>query len=136
MFDGQKCVIVVSDSLPMGMAVNAASVIALTVGKMINGIIGPDIVDGSGFRHVGITTVPIPVLKASAAALFDIRERAMGDGLFVVDFSDAAQQTRNYTDYTTLLGERQADQLTYLALGLVGAKKFVSKLTGSLALVR
>jgi hypothetical protein len=131
-----KCVIVLDDTLSGGFAVNAASVIALTIGREVDAIIGPEVLDGSGETHVGITTTPVPVLKARAEILSSIRDQAVSLGLFVVDFSDAAQQTRTYTDYTALIGTRKTDELTYLAVGLFGSKKLVNKLTGSLALLR
>lgn len=131
-----KCVIVVDDNLSVGLAVNAASVIALTIGRRVDAIIGPDILDDSGQTHIGITTTPVPVLKTSGEALSNIRQRAAAEGLFVVDFSDAAQQTRTYEDYTALIASRRAEDLTYLAVGLFGTKKLVNKLTGSLPLVR
>jgi hypothetical protein len=132
-----KCVMVIDDDLPRGLAVNAAGVLALTLGRRVESIVGPDVTDGSGSEHVGITTIPIPILKADAAQLRQIRLQA-GDleGLLVVDFTDAAQTTTTYDDYTRKIADMPTDRLAYLGVALYGPKKHVNKLTGSLPLVR
>lgn len=133
----QTCAIVIDESLPMGLAANTASVLALTIGNRAPAIIGPDIRDESGETHVGITTIPIPILRADRRAIFDIRCRANDNsGVLVVDFTDAAQTTRTYEDYTRALAKRSTDELEYLGLALYGAKKQIGRLTGSLPLLR
>lgn len=128
---------IMDEDLPHGLAVNAASVLALTLGRRIDSILGPDITDGSGITHVGITTLPIPILRASAEEVKRIRLAAGDlDGLFVVDFSDAAQSTTTYEAYTEKIGQVDTDRLEYLAVALYGSKKQVNKLTGSLPLMR
>jgi hypothetical protein len=132
-----KCVMVIDDDLPRGLAVNAAGVLALTLGRRIESIVGPDVTDGSGGNHVGITTIPIPILKAHADQLRQIRLQAAElDGLLVVDFTDAAQTTTTYDDYTEKIAGVPTDRLEYLGVALYGSKKHVNKLTGSLPLVR
>ena len=138
--DGTKTVIVVNDDLPAGLVANAAAVLALTLtlGRRIDGIVGPDLKDASGQVHAGITTVPLPVLRASDSVLRRIRGEVGGDGgvLLVVDFTDAAQQTRTYDEYTRRLAGTAGDDLSYLGLALHGPAKIVNRFTGSLPLVR
>jgi hypothetical protein len=132
-----KCVMVLDEGLPLGLAVNTAGVLALTLGREIDSIIGEDVQDASGRVHRGITTHPIPILKAAHDLIKDIRLRAGDtDGLLLVDFTDAAQTTTTYDAYTTKIGAMSSDELRYLGIALYGDKKLVNRLTGSLPLLR
>lgn len=138
MENGQaKCVMVLDEELPAGLLANTASVLALTLGRRLDSIIGPDVKDGSGSVHVGITTIPIPILKAKGEVVRDIRMRAEeADDLLVVDVTDAAQTTKTYEDYTRKIAGVPSEELKYLGVALYGNKKPVNKLTGSLPLLK
>lgn len=132
-----KCVMVLDEDLPRGLAINAAGVLALTLGRKVDSIVGPDVTDGSGNEHVGITTMPIPILRAQADQVRQIRlQCAESNGLLVVDFTDAAQTTTTYDDYTQKIAGVPTEELEYLGVALYGPKKQVNKLTGSLPLMR
>jgi hypothetical protein len=134
-----KLAIVVDAALAPGLAANTAAVLALSLGRQIDSIIGPELADASGSRHAGITTVPIPILVADAETVRQIRSRAAaqaGDGMLVVDFTDCAQRTRTYDDYARLLEAAAEDDITYLGVALHGPRKLVQRLTGSLPLMR
>lgn len=60
-----KCVLLIDSELPLGLLANTAAVLVLTIGKRVEGIIGSDVVDGSGQIHTGITTIPLPILKST-----------------------------------------------------------------------
>lgn len=133
----KKCVMVVDPGLPAGLAVNAAGVLAVTLGRRIESIVGPDVVDASGGLHAGLVDIPIPVLKAGAEALGGIRSRAVGmDGLLVVGFTDVAQTSRTYEEYTKRMAVCAPEELEYLGVALYGDKKLVNKLTGGLPLLK
>lgn len=135
--DQIKCVMVLDEELPTGLQVNTAGVLALTLGHRLDSVIGPDVVDGSGRAHVGITTIPIPILKAKGDLVRDIRLKAEGtEDLLVVDVTDAAQTTKTYDDYTRKIAAISSEGLKYLGVVLYGNKKAVNKLTGSLPLLR
>jgi hypothetical protein len=132
-----KCVMVLDEQLPVGLVVNTAAVLALTLGRRMDGLLGPDVLDGSDGVHVGITTLPIPILKADAAALKRLWKRALeSETVFVVDFTDVAQTSHTYDDYTQRIRALSADHLRYLGVALYGKKDSVNKLTGSLPLLR
>lgn len=134
-----KCVMVIDTDLPTGLIANTAAVLALTLGNKIDGIIGPTVTDGSGHPHEGITTTPIPILKGDAKKIKELRDRLYTDDfseLLVVDFSNAAQTTKNYKEYTEKIATFSANDLEYLGLALCGNKKKVNKLTGSMGLLR
>ncbi len=132
-----KCVMVIDEQLPIGLAVNTAAVLALTLGSRMEALIGPDVVDGSERVHVGITTLPIPILKSDGETLKRLWAQATASGeVFVVDFTDVAQMSHAYGDYTRRMGATLSKQLHYLGLALYGKREIVNKLTGSLPLLR
>lgn len=136
--EGQKkCVMVLDGELPIGLAVNAAGVLAVTLGRRVEEIVGPDVADGSGDRHAGLVTIPISILKAGTEAIEDIRRRALGvEGLLVVGLTDAAQTSKTYEEYEERMAASDGEDLRYLGLALHSDKKPVNKLTGSLSLLR
>ncbi len=132
-----KCVMIIDESLPAGLAVNTAGVLALTLGSKIEEIVGSNVTDGSGREHLGITTMPIPILKAKSDIVREIRLKASEeDDLMLVDFTDAAQTTKTYEDYTQKIASVPTEKLSYLGVALYGDKKRVNRLTGSLPLLR
>ena len=133
----KKCVMVLDEALPVGLAVNAAAVLAVTLGHRVEGIVGTDVVDGSADLHAGLVKIPIPVLTTDAEAIRDIRSRAgQVAGLLVVDLTDAAQASKTYDEYTRRMATVTSEDLRYLGLALHGVKKSVNKLTGGLPLLR
>ena len=133
----KKCVMVLDEELPVGLAVNTAGVLATTLGRDAEDMVGPEVLDGSGRRHAGITKVPIPILKASGEGVRDIRLRAEeAEDLLVVDFTDAAQTAKTYDEYKDKVGAVPSGRLGYLGVALYGDKKLVNKLTGSLPLLK
>ena len=132
-----KCVIVIDEQLPMPLAVNASSVLGVTLGHSIEGIIGPDVVDESGAVHLGFVRIPIPILKASAAVLKALwhQARAMSDVL-VVDLTETGQKARTYPDYQAAMASTSGEDLTYVAIALYGSRKSINRLTGNLPLLK
>jgi hypothetical protein len=133
-----KCAIVVDAALPAGLAMNAAAVLALSVGDAYGAcVLGPDVKDRDGRVHRAITAAPLPILKADGEALRGIVAKAVADPeVFVVDFTASAQAARDYGDYTRTMEATGADEHEYVGVALVGAKKAVNRLSGSLPLYR
>ncbi len=130
-----KCVMVLEEGLSSGLAVNTAGVLAFTLGRELGGIVGPSVVDGSGESHLGITTVPIPILRAGEEEIRAIRAKAGEADLLVVDFTDAAQTSKTYEQYTRKMAAVASEDLRYLGVALYGDRKAVNSLTGSLPLL-
>ncbi|EKN62907.1 DUF2000 domain-containing protein [Schinkia azotoformans] len=134
----KKCVMVIDSELPLGLIANTSAVLALTLGKKIEGIIGSVVVDGDSQTHEGITTAPIPILKGSGAMIKELRETISSNypDLFLVDFSNVAQITKNYDEYMNKIASFTSNDFEYLGIAVYGNKKHVNKLTGSLPLLR
>lgn len=133
----QKFVILLDSKLPAGLLANTAAVLALTIGRSVESIIGADVADSAGQLHKGITIIPLAILRSSSEEIVRIREQAsqMPD-LLVVDVTNAAQTTKNYDDYTKKIASLPIEQLVYLGLALYGSKKSVNRLTGNIGLLR
>lgn len=132
-----KTAIVVSNELQLGLAVNAASVLSVTLGVRIANLVGDDVTDAGGRLHPGIVTAPLPVLQAdrpTIARIVDVAVRE--DELFAVPFSSLAQSCRTYDEYVHRMSETATSDLSIVAVALVGPKKYVNRLVGSLPLLR
>jgi hypothetical protein len=135
--ESTKCVMVIDSGLPLGLSVNTAGLLGATLGRRIERIIGPDVIDASGENHTGILNVPLPILSADADTIKAIREKAMKfSELLVIDFTDTAQREVRYEDYTGKLAITPSEELKYLGIALYGPKKRVNKLVGNLPLLR
>ena len=135
--NGNKCVIIIDESLPTGLIANTAAVLAANVGRDHPEIFGPDVPDASGTVHPGMTAMAFPILRSDAEAVRDVYEKARRmEGLEICAFSNVAQTSRAYDEYTGRLASTPSDELSYLGLMLFGPKKQVNKLSSSLGLLR
>jgi len=134
---GYKCAIVVSGELPTGLAVNAASVLAVTMGHRVEGLVGPDVKDADGVVHAGIINIPLPILTAPAERLGAIvRAAAVQDETFLVDFSALAQSCRTYDEYVERMAVTATGDVASVGAGLYGPRKQINRLVGALPLLR
>ena len=135
----EKCVIVLDESLPLGLIANTAAILGITLGQKMPQIVGADTTDKTGRTHLGIITFPVPILKANAEALKMLREKLYSEDfsdLTAADFSDLAQNCKTYSEFIEKMNAAREEDLSYLGLAICGAKKKVNKLTGSLPLLR
>jgi hypothetical protein len=129
-------VIVVDDSLPPGLAANAAAVLALTLGARVPGLVGAELVDADDQRHPGLIPIGLPVLRAPRDRLAGLRASAGAAGVEVIGFPAVGQQTNDYDEVRRHVAETPAAALDFLGLALYGSKQAVRRLTGSLPLLR
>ncbi|GAB1822217.1 DUF2000 domain-containing protein [Herbidospora sp. RD11066] len=130
-----KLVMVLRDDLPPGLAVNAAAVLALSLGDALNGWLGPEGKDADGNLHPGLNTHPVPVLTATAEGLRELHDAAPEE-VTVVGFNEVARRAREYGEYLRTLAETPAAEIDYVGMVVFGPKAQVTKLTKSLALMR
>lgn len=135
----EKCVIVVDESLPVGLIANTAAILGITLGKRFPETVGVDVVDQTGRMHPGIIEFPVPILKGSGELLRMLRQKLYSadfSQVYTVDFSDVAQSCKTYQEFIDKLGAIPEEELRYLGLAFCGAKKQINKLTGNLPLLR
>jgi hypothetical protein len=132
-----KMVVVIADEAPVGVALNTAALLGVALGHHHDDVVGADTVDGSGGIHTGMCAHPIPVLRASAEQLHELRTHAVArDGVTVHDMNQVAQKARTYEQMSATLSGTKAEDVEYLGLGLYGPRQAVDSLTGSLKLYR
>lgn len=135
-----KIVMVINRELPLGLIANTAAVLGISLGKVFQSeIVGCDIHDADGHVHAGITTKTIPLLAGTKEQIKGMRDIMTADDysdVTVIDFSEIAQKCRDYESYIDILSSYRTSQLYYLGICLYGPAKKVSKLTGSLSLLR
>jgi hypothetical protein len=131
-----RCVVVVDEALPPGLAANAAAVLAVSLGAGAPDLVGADLVDAGGDHHPGLITTGLPVLRAPADELPALRTRALDAGVRVIGFPVFGQQTTDYAAFGEQLAQTPSEAVAHLGLALRGPKRAVARLTGSLPLLR
>ncbi|MBX9295637.1 DUF2000 domain-containing protein [Chromobacterium piscinae] len=134
--DDIRCAIIVDPDLPLGVIANTAAVLAMSLGKRHPELVGQDLPDARGQPRTGITTVPMPVLKAGADQLRALRAAACKAELTLVELASATRATRSYQEYAAALASTPEEEIQYQGLALCGPGKRVRQLTGSLGLLR
>lgn len=135
----EKCVMVIDENLPLGLIANTAAIMGITLRKEMPEVVGANVTDQSGNRHLGIIEFPVPILKGSPEVIKEIREKLYQpdfQDLSVVDFSDLAQGCKTYDEFIGKMADVPEDSLQYFGIAICGAKKKVNKLTGSMPLLR
>ena len=135
----KKCVAILDAELPVGVVANASTFLGLTLGKMFPDMIGQDVTDAEGNTHAGILKIPVTVLRSSKPGLKELRQklyRMEYEDLAVVDFSNISQSINVYSDFVDKVASSSDDDQTYLGIAILGNKKKVNSLTGSMPLLR
>lgn len=138
-FDASKhrCTIVIDQDLPVGLAMNAASVIGISIGRTIDNLVGPDMQSLDKVNYPGVIYSPLPVLLASGEYLHEIQNNAESDDdIYVMPFSALAQSCRTYKEYDEKISSVNSSNIDLVAIGIVGPGNKVTKMTGNLALYK
>jgi len=135
----EKCVIVIDESLPVGMIANVAVILGMSLGKERPEVVGDNVLDFNENMHHGIIQFPVPVLKGNSSILKDLMNKLFSPkfhDLVFVDFSDLAQSCKTYDEYIQKMKKSLESDLNYMGVMICGDKKKINKLTGSLPLLR
>jgi hypothetical protein len=134
---GLRCVVVVDDALPIGLAANATGMLALTLGASVPDLPGAALVDADGETHPGLIPQGLPVLRAPAERLGELRARAAAhDELGVIDFPADGQRSTDYDEVRRRVAATPGAELRYLGILIYGPRRAVGRLTGNLGLLR
>jgi len=137
--ENKKCVMLICENLPVGIIANTAAIMGITLGSKVPEIVGFDLTDKTGNKHLGIIKFPIPILKGNVKSIKTIREKLYEPDfldLITVDFSDLAQSCKTYDEFINKIKTTVEIDLNYFGIAIYGAKKKVNKLTGSIPLLR
>jgi hypothetical protein len=89
--------------------------------------------ESDGTAHPGLIPIGIPVLKATAQQLSELRQKSLAH-CDVVDFPVQGQATTDYDAFLDAVNALSGPSLQYLAIGLVGPRNRIGKLVGGFAL--
>ncbi|MCW2258340.1 hypothetical protein M2263_004431 [Providencia alcalifaciens] len=132
-----RCVIVINQNLPLGLAINAASIVGVGIGNKIKQLIGQDLISIDGIDYPGVISSSLPILKATNEMIKKIQiDCSKLEGVYFLPFSLIAQSCKNYDDYVQKLTSAQDQDIQIAAIGLVGKKSKINKLTGNLLLFK
>ncbi|GFI61168.1 hypothetical protein IMSAG049_00325 [Clostridiales bacterium] len=133
----EKCIMIIDEMLPLGLIANTAAILGITIGEKMPEIVGGDITDKNGNRHLGIIEFPVTVLRGTAERIKELRQKLSNEEeLLVVDFSDLAQSCKTYDEFREKMADASEDSLQYLGLAVCGPKKKINRFTGSMPLLR
>ena len=137
--ENKKCVIVIDETLPLGVAANTAAILGITLGMKRPDVVGPDVADREGCVHMGIIRFPVPVLRGGRETLRALRAKLFSEefaGLTVVDFSELAQGCRTYDEFVSRMSDCPGEELSYIGIAVCGGRKKIDRLTGNMPLLR
>jgi len=135
----EKCVMIIDESLPLGIIANTSAIMGISLGKEMPEIVGIDVTDKTNKKHLGIIEFPVPILKGNVEIIKTIRKKLYDpefSDLTVIDFSDLAQSCKTYEQFIEKMKTVSENELNYFGIAICGAKKKVNKLTGSMPLLR
>jgi hypothetical protein len=131
-----KWVIVVDAEQPEGRRANAVACIAAAFGARVPGLLGSDGADADGAAHPGLPWAGCSLLAGDPERLVALRARAAEEeGLLVIGMPAAAQESRVYDEYLSALAATPTGRLREVAVGLLGPRKAVERLTRRLRLL-
>ncbi len=139
MSEEKKFIMIVDESLPLGLIANTTAILGNTIGSHYPSAVGKDIIDQNGNSHLGIIEIPIPILKGNNKSLKELRTKLYQEkykDMIAADFSDIAQSCKTYDEYITKMSKINSKDINYFGIAIYGNKKQINKLTGSIGLLK
>lgn len=132
-----RCTIVIDKDLPAGLAINAASVIGISFGRTTENLVGPDMQSEDNVNYPGVICSPLPVLLASGDYIQELQRIAKEEeSIYAMPFSALSQSCKTYDEYGEKISSTRSENIELVAIGLIGPKNRITKLTGNLALYK
>lgn len=132
-----RCTLIIDSQLSPGLAMNAASVIGISFGRTVENLVGPDRQSSDAVNYPGVIYAPLPVLLAGGSYIQQLLATAeQDDEIYAMPFSALAQSCRTYDEYGERIAAVSSAQIALVAIGLIGPKKKITRLTGNLALYK
>lgn len=129
--------VVVDGALPAGLVTNAVACVGAAVAALVPAVVGEGATDASGTAHPGLPWLGCTILRGDSATVHAVRSKALGDpAVLVADMPAVAQQVRVYADYLAQVRDATEERLAYYAVSLLGPRKAIDRLVGSLPLLR
>ncbi|EKT61824.1 hypothetical protein OOA_09478 [Providencia burhodogranariea DSM 19968] len=78
-----RCVIIINQNLPLGLAINAASIIGVGIGNEIKQLIGKDLISVDGVDYPGVISSSLPILKTTNDIIKKYKKTALSLKVFI-----------------------------------------------------
>ncbi|MFG1173966.1 DUF2000 domain-containing protein [Erwiniaceae bacterium CAU 1747] len=132
-----RCTIIIDKDLPSGLAINAASVIGISFGRTVENLVGPDMKSIDNINYPGVIYSPLPILLAPSDYIQQLQTAAESDDeIYAMPFSSLAQSCKTYQEYEDRISSIKSENIELVAIGLIGPKKKITKITGNLSLYK
>lgn len=130
-----KPVIILAETLPLGLKANFAAVLGMSLGQLRPALVGATTPTADGMEIAGITTVALPILAAPIDELPALY--AAAEALPIrLTYLEAAFKARDYADYGARVAAAPLADHAPQAILLGGPRKAVDRLCGRLPLLR
>lgn len=132
-----KSVCILWEDLPLGIMANTAAILGVSLGKHAPTLAREDVYDSTQGKHPGIVQYPLPILKTNQETLASIYQKVQTmEDVYFVDFTNIAQSCLDYDDYIQKMKKTTQETIEYYGIALLGPKKSINRLSGSLPLLR
>ncbi|MBG08827.1 MAG: hypothetical protein CME68_08725 [Halobacteriovoraceae bacterium] len=131
----EKCVFILSDKLPPGLALNCTALLGSSLGAHYPELIGEDYKDADDVFHLGLLSLPIVILKANEGELIQIRHNALElEKTKCIDLTNISQEAMKYNDLIQRASKTRFSAFKYIAVSLFGDSGEIEDLTKNLKL--
>lgn len=128
--------VVIGESLPVGRQVNAAACVTAAIAASASTLLAHGWPDASDSEHLGLPWAGCSVYAADLTRVRRVRAgAACAAGVLVAAMPRAEQLTHVYDEYRAVLSETATESIDYAAVRVLGPRKAISKLFGSLQLL-
>lgn len=88
-------------------------------------------------NYPGVIYAPLPVLLASGDYLHELQASAESDDeMYVMPFSALAQSCKTYEEYGERISSVKSENIELVAIGIIGPRKKLTRMTGNLPLYK
>lgn len=109
----------------------------ISFGRTTESLVGPDRQSFDSVNYPGVIYSPLPILLAPGETLQTLQHLAEKDAeIYAMPFSALAQSCKTYHEYGERISSVSSDNIELVAIGLIGPKKNIAKLTGNLPLYK
>jgi hypothetical protein len=130
-----KIVIALDEGLGPGYLANAAACVASGLFYSEEALLGPSI-EGDALTYIPITKIPILIMKKGSKSWEELLMRAKKNDLKYMVFTKEGQSTTSYEEYMNRVRGKPLQEVTTLAIGVLGDDAIVKRFCGDLALLR
>ena len=131
----EKCVVILSEGLSSGQALNCTALLGSSLGAQFPNLIGENYKDADGVFHLGLLSLPIVILKATEQDLIQIRHNALElEKTKCIDLTNVSQEAMKYNELVERASKTRFSAFKYIALSLFGDPDEINGLTRNLKL--